>query len=33
MQKIVLKGCSEETRGIIRFVATDRAEQFMQVRH
>jgi len=33
MEKIVLKGCSEETRGIIRFVATDRAEQFMQVRH
>jgi hypothetical protein len=33
MQKIVLKGCSEETRGIIRFVVTDRAEQFMQARH
>jgi hypothetical protein len=33
MQRIVLKGCSEETRGIIRFVASDRAEQFMQARH
>jgi STAS-like domain of unknown function (DUF4325) len=33
LQKIVLKGCSEETRGIIRFVATDRAEQFLQARH
>ncbi len=33
MQKIILKGCSEETRGIIRFVASDRAEQFMQARH
>ena len=33
MQRIVLKGCSEETRGIIRFVASDRSEQFMQARH
>ena len=33
MQRIVLKGCSEETRGIIRFVVSDRAEQFMQARH
>ncbi len=33
MQRIVLKGCSEETRGIIRFVASDRAEQFLQARH
>jgi hypothetical protein len=33
MQRIVLKGCSEETRGIIRFVASDRTEQFMQARH
>jgi hypothetical protein len=33
LQRIVLKGCSEETRGIIRFVASDRAEQFMQARH
>jgi hypothetical protein len=33
MQRIVLKGCSEETRGIIRFVAADRTEQFMQARH
>ena len=33
MQKIVLKGCSEETRGIIRFVASDRADQFTQARH
>ena len=33
MQKIILKGCSEETRRIIRFVASDRAEQFRQARH
>lgn len=33
MQRIVLKGCSEETRGIIRFVASDRTEQFMLARH
>ena len=33
LQRILLKGCSEETRGIIRFVATDRAEQFLQARH
>lgn len=33
LQKIILKGCSEETRGIIRFVASDRAEQFLQSRH
>lgn len=33
LQKIILKGCSEETRGIIRFVASDRAEQFLQARH
>ena len=33
MQRIVLKGCSEETRGIIRFVVSDRAEQFMHARH
>lgn len=33
MQRIVLKGCSEEARGIIRFVVSDRAEQFMQARH
>ena len=33
MQRIILKGCSEETRGIIRFVASDRADQFMQARH
>lgn len=33
LQRIVLKGCSEETRGIIRFVASDRAEQFLQARH
>ena len=33
MQKIVLKGCSEETRGIIRFVTSDRAEQFRHARH
>lgn len=33
MQSLVLKGCSDETRGIIRFVISDRAEQFMQTRH
>lgn len=33
MRRIVLKGCSEETRGIIRFVVTDRSEQFSQARH
>lgn len=33
MQRIVLKGCSEETRGIIRFVVSDRAEQFTRARH
>lgn len=33
LQRIVLKGCSEETRGIIRFVASDRAEQFLKARH
>ncbi len=33
LERIVLKGCSEETRGIIRFVASDRAEQFLQARH
>lgn len=33
MQRIILKGCSEETRGIIRFVVSDRAQQFMQARH
>lgn len=33
LQRIVLKGCSEETQGIIRFVASDRAEQFLQARH
>lgn len=33
MQRLIFKGCSEETRGIIRFVASDRSEQFMQARH
>ena len=33
MQKIILKACSEETRGIIRFVVTDRAQQFLKTRH
>lgn len=33
LQRIVLKGCSAETQGIIRFVASDRAEQFMHARH
>lgn len=33
MERIILKGCSEETRGIIRFVVSDRAQQFMQARH
>lgn len=33
MQRLILKGCSEQTRAIIRFVAADRAEQFMLAVH
>lgn len=33
MQRLVLKGCSEQTRGIVKFVAADRAEQFMLTTH
>jgi len=37
MSRVVLKGCSTNTRGIVRFVATDRATQFVsssqQARH
>jgi hypothetical protein len=33
MQRLVLKGCSEQTRGIVKFVAADRAEQFMLATH
>lgn len=33
MKRLVLKGCSEDTRGIVRFVAADRAEQFMLATH
>jgi hypothetical protein len=33
MQRLILKGCSEQTRGIVKFVATDRAEQFMLATH
>lgn len=33
MQRLILKGCSDQTRGIVRFVAADRAEQFMLAPH
>lgn len=33
MQRLVLKGCSEQTRGIVKFVSADRAEQFMLATH
>ena len=33
MQRLILKGCSEQTRGIVKFVATDRAEQFILACH
>jgi len=33
MQRLILKGCSQQTRGIIKFVAADRAEQFMLATH
>ena len=33
MQRLILKGCSEQTRGIVKFVAADRAEQFMAATH
>jgi len=33
MQRLILKGCSEQTRGIVKFVAADRAKQFMLATH
>lgn len=33
MQRLILKGCSEQTRGIVKFVAEDRAEQFLLATH
>lgn len=33
MRRLILKGCSEQTRGIVKFVAADRAEQFMLATH
>lgn len=33
MQRLILKGCSDQTRGIVRFVAADRAEQFLLATH
>jgi hypothetical protein len=33
MQRLILRGCSEQTRGIVRFVAADRTEQFMAAMH
>lgn len=33
MQRLILKGCSEQTRGIVKFVAADRAEQFALAAH
>jgi STAS-like domain of unknown function (DUF4325) len=33
MQRLILKGCSEQTRGIVKFVATDRSEQFLAAFH
>ena len=33
MQRLILKGCSEQTRGIVKFVATDRSEQFLASVH
>ena len=33
MQRLVLKGCSAQTRGIVKFVAADRAEQFLLATH
>lgn len=33
MQRLILKGCSNQTRGIVKFVAADRAEQFMLATH
>ncbi|MFZ2393818.1 MAG: STAS-like domain-containing protein [Rhodoferax sp.] len=33
MQRLILKGCSEQTRGIIKFVAADRSEQFTLATH
>jgi hypothetical protein len=33
MQRLILKGCSEQTRGIVKFVAMDRSEQFLSSVH
>lgn len=33
MQRLILRGCSEQTRGIVRFVAADRTQQFMAAMH
>lgn len=33
MRRLILKGCSEQTRGIVTFVAADRAQQFMLATH
>jgi hypothetical protein len=33
MNRLILKGCSEDTRGIVRFVAADRTEQFLLATH
>jgi hypothetical protein len=32
LQRIVFKNCSDDTRAIIEFVATDRADQFLRAR-
>jgi hypothetical protein len=32
LQRIVFKNCSDDTRAIIEFVATDRADQFLRTR-
>ena len=33
MNRLILKGCSESTRGIVSFVAADRSEQYMLATH
>ena len=30
MRQVLLKGCSPSTRGIVRFVAADRSQQFLR---
>lgn len=32
LQRIVFKNCSDDTRSIIEFVATDRSDQFLRTR-